>query len=407
MTITRPERNQDDETTFSQLLARYERIIEIGQQLNSTRDHVALLRRIISAAIELIDTETASILLIDPSTGELRFELAANMDQEMSNIVVPMEGSIAGWVVTHGEARVIEDVSQEPSFFKSVDDILEFHTQSVLAVPLRAHNKVIGALEAVNKRDHAPFNGEDIRVLTTLAGQAAIAIENTRLFQQSDFMAEMVHELRTPLASLRTSALLLQRQTLTDDQHEMLGIMQGETERLIRMTSDFLDLARLESGRMRLDHERFEIDKLILECINVVETQAAERGVTIASELEPFAAEGDRGKIKQVLLNLLTNAIKYNRENGQIHVTTVQSMRHDEPYVEVAVADTGLGIPREDQKNMFQKFFRVADTAGTVQGTGLGLAIAKYIVEAHKGMIWLESEPGFGSTFFFTLPLAN
>ena len=138
MTITRPERNQDDETTFSQLLARYERIIEIGQQLNSTRDHVALLRRIISAAMELIDTETASILLIDPSTGELRFELAANMDQEMSNIVVPMEGSIAGWVVTHGEARVIEDVTQEPSFFKSVDDILEFHTQSVLAVPLRS-----------------------------------------------------------------------------------------------------------------------------------------------------------------------------------------------------------------------------------------------------------------------------
>ena len=187
----------------------------------------------------------------------------------------------------------------------------------------------------------------------------------------------------------------------------MLGIMQGETERLIRMTSDFLDLARLESGRMRLDHERFEVEKLIVECIDVVETQAADRGVTITQHLNRSLRKGDRGKIKQVLLNLLTNAIKYNRENGQIHVTTVQSMRHDEPYVEVAVADTGFGISREDQKNMFQKFFRVADTAGTVQGTGLGLAIAKYIVEAHKGTIWLESEPGVGSTFFFTLPLAN
>lgn len=392
---------------FDQLLARYERIIEIGQQLNSTRNHVDLLRRIISAAMELIDTETASILLMDAATGELRFELAANMDQEMSNIVVPMDGSIAGWVVTHGEPRVIADVSQEPSFFRNVDDILDFHTSNVLAVPLRTHQKVIGALEAVNKRDGAPFNGEDVRVLMTLAGQAAIAIENARLFQQSDFMAEMVHELRTPLASLRTSTVLLQRGTLDDEQHEILSIMQNETERLIHMTSDFLDLARLESGRMRLDHDRFEVDKLAHECINVVQAQAQDRGVTITTELEALIAEGDRGKIKQVLLNLLTNAIKYNRENGGIHVKTTTSFRHDQPSVEFSVADTGNGISREDQQSLFQKFFRVAETAGTVQGTGLGLAISKYIVEAHGGSIWIESEPGVGSTFYFTVPTAS
>ncbi len=404
MNTIRP--TQNDGTTFTQLLARYERIIEISQQLNSTRDHVALLKRIISAAMELTDTEAASILLIDPSTGELRFELAANMDQTMGSIVVPMEGSIAGWVVSHGEARVIQDVSQEPSFFKSVDDLTQFQTRNLLAVPLRTHKKVIGTLEAVNKHDDARFNGEDIKILTTLAGQAAIAIENARLFQQSDFMAEMVHELRTPLASLRTSAVLLQRQELGESQREILDIMKNETERLIHMTSDFLDLARLESGRMRLDHDQFEVDKLITECVNVVLPQATDRGVTIKTYLESFTAEGDRGKIKQVLLNLLTNAVKYNRENGSIQVKLYESVRHDEPFIEIAVADSGSGIPKEDQKSMFQKFFRVAETADKVQGTGLGLAIAKYIVEAHKGMIWLESEPGEGSTFFFTLPLA-
>jgi len=402
MTIAR-----DDGTTFNQLLARYERVIEISQQLNATRDHVALLKKIISAAMELLDIEASSILLIDPSTGELRFELADTMDQNMTNIVVPMEGSIAGWVVTHGEPRVIEDVTQEPNFFKNVDDVLEFKTRNVLAVPMRTHKKVIGALEAVNKRSHAHFNGEDIKILTTLAGQAAIAIENARLFQQSDFMAEMVHELRTPLASLRTSAILVQREPLSNTQGEIVGIMQQETERLIRMTSDFLDLARLESGRMRIDQDLFEVAHLVTECINVVLPQAGDRGITIETDLEPFTVDGDRGKIKQVLLNLLTNAIKYNRENGHIEVKTYQSIRHDEPFVEVTVADTGNGISREDQKNMFQKFFRVADTAGTVQGTGLGLAIAKYIVEAHRGAIWLESEPGLGSTFCFTLPLAN
>lgn len=404
MTMTRPDRDQNG--AFQQLLARYERIIEISQQLNSTRDHPALLRRIIAAAMELIDTETASILLIDPSTGELRFELAANMNSTLSNIVVPMEGSIAGWVVTHGEPRVIEDVSREPTFFRSVDDQTQFHTSNVLAVPLRAHNKVIGALEAVNKRQQAPFDSEDIRVLTTLAGQAAVAIENSRLFQQSDYMAEMVHELRTPLASLRTSAVILQRHELSDEQREIIGVMQNETERLIHMTNDFLDLARLESGRMRLDYERFDVGTLVRECVQVVQPQAVDRGVTITFDLPPFTAEADRGKVKQVLLNLLTNAIKYNHENGTIAVTTRESLRHDEPFVEIAVADSGFGISREDQKSMFQKFFRVADTASSVQGTGLGLAIAKLMIEAHKGMIWLDSEPGVGSTFYFTLPLA-
>ena len=394
-----------DTDSFNQLLARYERIIEISQQLNSTRDHAALLQRIVSAAMELTGSETASILLIDASTGELRFELAADMHSEMSTIVVPMEGSIAGWVVTHGEARVIEDVSQVQSFSRAVDDILQFHTTNVLAVPLRTHKKVIGALEAVNKRDGARFNGEDVKILTTLAGQAAIAIENARLFQQSDFMAEMVHELRTPLASLRTSAVLIKREPLSDDQHEIIEIMQGETERLIQMTSDFLDLSRLESGRMRLDQEAFGIDKLVNECINIVQPQAGDRGVNITRLLEPISAYGDRGKIKQVVLNLLTNAIKYNRENGEITVRAAQSIRYSDPFAEISVTDTGYGISREDQKSMFQKFFRVAETAGTVQGTGLGLAIAKYIVEAHDGAIWLESEPNVGSTFYFTIPM--
>jgi signal transduction histidine kinase len=219
-------------------------------------------------------------------------------------------------------------------------------------------------------------------------------------------MAEMVHELRTPLASLRTSAVLLQRQALTEGQSQIVSIMQSETERLIQMTSEFLDLARLESGRMRLDIQTFAVEKLLQESIDVVQPQAADRRVTINASLLPFNANGDRAKIKQVILNLLTNAIKYNREGGRVEVECCHSLRHDEPYVEISVGDSGNGISREDQRNMFQKFFRVADNSST-QGTGLGLAIAKYIVEAHKGTIWMESELGVGSTFYFTIPLAD
>jgi signal transduction histidine kinase len=391
-----------------QLLARYERIIEISQQLASTLDHVSLLRRIVAAAMELTDSETASILLLDPGTGELRFAMAPNIDSGyIDSLVVPMDNSIAGWVVTHGEARVIHDVSKEPSFFRNVDEQINFTTHNILAVPMRTHNKVIGALEALNKRGGERYNDGDVKILTTLAVQAAIAIENARLFQQSDFMAEMVHELRTPLMALKTSTVLLLRPDLPRDKvSDLVLTMQGETERLIRLTSDFLDLARLESGRTKLEVSRFDLRILVRECIDIVTHQAETRGITITINDEWFEVEGDRGKIKQVLLNLLTNAIKYNRENGDIVVNLYRSLRHDEPFVEIAVSDTGFGISKANQAHLFEKFFRVASTANHTAGTGLGLVIAKRIIESHKGMIWLESTEGQGSTFFITLPLA-
>jgi signal transduction histidine kinase len=389
------------------VIERYERLIEISQQLNSTLDHNALLRKIISAAKELTDTEAASILLIDPASGELRFEIASNINpHEMDDIIVPMEGSIAGWIATHGEPRVIEDVEHEQGHFRRVDETIEFRTRSLLGVPMRAHGKVIGVLEAINKANNQQFDENDISTLTTLASQAAIAIENARLFQQSDFIAEMVHELRTPLAALKASTVLLLRADLPDERRrDIIETMQGETDRLTRMTSEFLDLARMESGRAKLEVAPFDLQKLIYESIDVVISQANSRSVTITVTCDPTTVNGDRGKVKQVLLNLLTNAIKYNKENGSIEVRTARVEAHDEPFVQLSVADTGYGISKENQRNMFQKFYRVADTAGYTSGTGLGLAIAKHIVEAHEGNIWLESEPGVGSTFFFTLPL--
>jgi signal transduction histidine kinase len=391
---------------FVRLLNRYERIIDISQQLNSTLDHGQLLRKIIFAATELTNAEASSILLIDPTTGELRFEYASNLKpNEMEKIVVPMEGSIAGWVVSHGESRVIQDVTLEPQFFKNVDDTLAFRTRNLLAVPMRVHDKVIGALEAVNKRDGERFDDDDIKTLLTLASQAAIAIENSRLFQQSDFMSELVHELRTPLAAIKTSTSLLLRPELPEDRRrEMITTMQSETDRLIRMTTEFLDLARWESGRARLEMAPFEVRKMLEECVDIVTPQAEERGISLSLQSPEITVNGDRGKLKQVLLNLLTNAVKYNRDYGTVTLRAHKTTALGYTYVEIEVADTGYGIAPEAQEHLFQKFYRVPDTAGTVPGSGLGLAIAKHIVEAHSGEIWLESEKDVGSTFHVTLP---
>ena len=392
-----------------QVIAHYQRLIEISQQLNSTLDLGSLLKKIISAARELTNTEAASIMLIEPSTGDLRFEIASNIAvQEMEEIIIPKGSGIAGWVALHGEPRVINDVTQEPSWSNRVDDTIEFHTRSILAVPLRTHTKVIGVLEGINKIGGGGWTEGDINILNTLASQAAIAIENARLFQQNDFIAEMVHELRTPLAALKASTVLLLRPDLPDNRrHDIITTMHGETERLSRLTSEFLDLARLESGRARLETSRFDTNKLLEESVDVVVQQANDKNIVVNIQCDGIVANADRGKIKQVLLNLLTNAIKYNREGGWILVSAKPIINHENlPYIQIAVQDNGYGIAKEHQKHMFEKFYRVADTAGFTQGAGLGLAIARHIVEGHGGQITLESEVGVGSTFAFTIPQA-
>ncbi len=394
---------------YLQLLARYERLMEISRQLTSTLDLNALLDRIIVAATELTDTEAASILLLDPQTGELRFEAATDISSGARDaIVIPKEGSIAGWVVTHGEFVLVPDARNEPRWFQDVEKSVETKTRNMLAVPMRAHTKVIGALEAVNKRNDAPFTEDDINTLTTLAAQAAIAIENARLFQQNDFIAELVHELRTPLAALKASTALLLRPNLPEDRRrDIVLTMQRETDRLSQMTTEFLDLARLESGRARLEIATFEVLELIAESVTVVSQQASERNVKIHVEGERMELDADRGKIKQVLLNLLTNAIKYNRENGRIFITVSPTHTNGQECVQISVRDTGKGISKENQAHMFERFYRVADVEGYTQGTGLGLVIAKRIIEAHGGTMGFESEPDVGTTFFFSLPRAT
>ncbi|GAB5492121.1 MAG: hypothetical protein Phog2KO_23360 [Phototrophicaceae bacterium] len=391
------------------LHAQYKRIFEITLQLGSTYDHISLLRKIVFAAQELINTEVASILLMDDSIGKLRFAMSTNINpHEMEEITVPLEGSIAGWIMTHGEPRVIGDSEHGVNVFRGVDEKIDFHTRNLLGVPMRAHKDVIGVVQAVNKKNGEKFDDDDIQLLRILASQAAMAIENARMFQQSDFIAEMVHELRTPLLALQASTSLLKRQELPEDKKQtIVDTMKGETNRLITLTNDFLDVARLESGRITLEITPFDIQKLLIETAEMVSAQASNKNVTIEVMDDNYSVDADRGKIKQVVLNLLTNAIKYNRPDGSIRLSLHPQYEAEQAMVELQIADTGYGISPEHQKNMFQKFYRVPTLENIERGTGLGLAICKNMVEAHGGRIWLESAVDVGSTFYFTLPMTN
>ncbi|HLB63773.1 MAG TPA: ATP-binding protein [Anaerolineales bacterium] len=390
---------------YPRLFHRYARLLEVVTGLASTFDLEILLQRTVDAAQELTDSEATSLLLYDPKAHQLYFEAASNLNPGgLGHQAVPAENSIAGWVFTRREPLLVQDALSDPRFFREVDILTSFQTRSVLGVPMYTKDKTLGVIEAVNKREGA-FDDEDLRLLEALAAQASVAIENTRLFQQSDVVAEMVHELRSPLTALTAAAYLLQRPGLPDDQRLKLAkSVHDEAQRLNGMTTDFLELARLESGRTRLTRELVELSGLVFETLEVVRPVLEAEQLTLATDIDRGLPplQGDRNRLKQLLLNLLTNAIKYNQRGGRVEIRLHRQA--DQAVLEVG--DTGRGIPHDSLPHVFERFFRVPDQEARVAGTGLGLAIAKRIAESHRGQIEVASEVGHGTTFTVRLPLA-
>jgi len=384
-------------------VARLERLIEVSRALNSTLSLRPLLHDIVVAAQELTDTEACSIMLVDRNSGLLYFEEATNLTG-IRSIVVPMEGSVAGWVVKTGEPVVIADARSDPRFYRKVDEQSTFVTQSILAVPMIARGNVIGVLEAINKRNGVAFTDEDVELLAVVGDQAAVAVQNALLFQQSDLIAEIVHEMRTPLTSIIAYAELIQRsETPMEQRSQFADIIRREAERINEVTKNFLELARLESGRASLARDPVYLTTVIHMAVNVMRPQADAKPVRILVDVPPTLPPvmGDAQRLHQALLNLLSNAVKYSRPGDSITVNA----NCEGNRLAVSVADTGPGIPAEALPRLFERFYRVPGAERQALGTGLGLSITRQIIEVHGGEIHAASEEGRGTIFTFTLPV--
>lgn len=387
-------------------VARLEMMLEVSRALNSTLDLGVLLQSITEVATELTNTEAASILLLDKKTGELYFEAATGEKQaEIERIAVPLEGSIAGWIAQNGEPLVIDDIQADTRHYNEVDKSLSFQTRSILGVPLKVKRETIGVLEVINKRHDTGFTDDDIYTLNTLASQAAIAIENARLFEQSDQLADMIHELRSPITSvIGFSQLMLVKPNLSKQElRKGLESINREATRLAQMINDFLDLTQLETGRTRMEVTNVNLQTLAKEVVELFYPQASDQDIHLSLHVENEVPEvkGDANRLKQVLLNLVDNAIKYTPNGGKVSI----NLSCNDVRVQVSVRDTGKGIASDDLELVFDKFYRVDEDENKIRGSGLGLSIAKKIIEAHGGDIWVESEVGAGSNFTFSLKL--
>jgi signal transduction histidine kinase len=284
----------------------------------------------------------------------------------------------------------------------------------MLYAPLRVGDRVVGALGVSNRVSARPFSEHDRRLLLSLADYAAIALENTRLYEnvrranqaKSEFVSLVAHELRTPMTSIRGYTDMLEKERvgpLTAQQAQFIRTIRFNAERMRVLVSDLQDISRIEADQLRLEREPTHLHKALKDALMATQArmQAQSQELTIDVPDTLPQVHADPSRLTQILTNLLSNASKYTPPEGHIHVKA----RLKNGYVHCAVSDDGIGMSAQDQAKLFTKFFRSDNPAVREQtGTGLGLCIVKNLVELQGGRIDVQSELSKGTTFTFTVP---
>lgn len=399
---------------------------EIGRLVTSTLDLDALFTRTVDlirerfgfyhAAIFTIE-ETGFNAVLKSATGQAGAEML-----ERHHALPVGSRSIVGSVTASGNAMVVNDTSVDP--IHRPNPLLP-DTRSEAAIPLRIGKRMIGAIDIQATRTNA-FTQTDIDVLQTLADQIAIAIDNARSYElaqqainemreldrlKSQFLANMSHELRTPLNSIIGFSRVILKGIdgpISELQEQDLNAIYNSGQHLLRLINDILDLSKIDAGKMELAFDDVNLVDLLQSVVPTASGLLKDKPIQLLQNYAPDLpiVRADSMRLRQILLNLLSNAAKFTEQGSITIEANIQAGPGNQPEVIVKVIDTGAGIALEDQKKLFQPFSQVdASPTRKTGGTGLGLSISKRLVELHGGRIDVQSEVGKGSTFFFTLPL--
>jgi two-component system, NtrC family, sensor kinase len=404
---------------------------DLGRALSSTLNLEAVLQTIVTRATQLTDTAGCVIWEYDKPREEFRLLMSHYTDGTDAAILpsqggvrtIPKGQGLTTHVMEQRQPVQIPDITVEGAYESPVrEPLIDAGHRALLGVPLLSEDEVIGVL-AVTRKTPGEFEPEVVRLLSTLAMQSALAIQNARLFREiedksrqlefasqhkSEFLANMSHELRTPLnAIIGFSEVLTDRMfgELNEKQDEYLKDIYASGTHLLSLINDILDLSKIEAGRMELELTDFDLPTALDNALMLVRERAQRRSLMLHKAVGAGVGHirADERKVRQVVLNLLSNAIKFTPEGGRIDVGAVPK----DGLVEVSVTDTGIGIAPEDQETVFEEFRQVGTAAKKVEGTGLGLTLCRKFVELHGGRIWVKSQVGAGSTFTFMIPVRH
>ncbi|OGT80519.1 MAG: hypothetical protein A3H91_12430 [Gammaproteobacteria bacterium RIFCSPLOWO2_02_FULL_61_13] len=342
------------------------------------------------------------------------------LEELMKHPIRASPSTASGRAIIERHAVHIHDVNTDLEYQRQdLQRMMRFAT--LLAVPMVRDGEAIGVITMMRGPEPKPFTGKQIDLVTTLADQAVIAVENVRLFNEiqeksrqlevankhkSEFLANMSHELRTPLnAIIGFSEVLAEKMfgEVNDKQLEYLKDIHSSGQHLLSLINDILDLSKIEAGRMELELAQFDLPQAIENALTLIRERASRHGIALGFEADAAIGDwvADERKVKQILLNLLSNAVKFTPEGGSITVAA----RRTAGGAAISVTDTGIGIAEGDREQVFEEFRQASgDYLKKSEGTGLGLSLTRGFVELHGGKITLQSAPGKGSTFTFTLP---
>jgi GAF domain-containing protein len=399
---------------------------EVGRAVGSTLDLETVLKTIVTRAVELSGAMGGLIYEFDEASREFRLRATHRMEDELVETLeaAPLrwgEGAAGQAAATRAPVEIVDTLDEQRYGVSRIRSVLtRLGHRSVLSVPLLVEDRILGTLN-VHRREPGHWPPQAVNLLQTFATQSALAIQNARLFKEieakgrelevasrhkSQFLANMSHELRTPLnAILGYTELILDGiyGEVPEKIREVMDRVDKSGRHLLGLINDVLDLSKIEAGQLTLSLGEYSMGDVIQAVLSAVGALAAEKSLALTAAVPPDLplGVGDQRRITQVLLNLVGNAIKFT-ESGEVRI---EARAQDGGFL-VSVADTGPGIAPADRERIFEEFQQAdASTTRRKGGTGLGLSIARRIIELHGGRIWVESAPGRGSTFSFTLPL--
>ncbi|MDD5496774.1 MAG: GAF domain-containing sensor histidine kinase [Candidatus Omnitrophica bacterium] len=395
---------------FYKLKAAYSITTELSSALNLDDALKTFVNRIAS----YMSVEIVSVMLLDNEKKRLVIKMTRGLDEKaLEGGDGPRLGEgVAGWVGKKGEPLLIRDITKDPRF--SARSGKTYYNNSLLSVPLKSRDRVIGVVNINNKVSRDIFRAHDLDLLKTIVDMAVIAIEKIRTRDALDklsrsnheIMSNVSHEFKTPLTTIKEALLLMSDGmlgTVNEKQKKYLDLSVQNIERLNRLINSLLIMGEVESAKKSSVRNLFSITdtaRTVIESLNIV---AKEKGIVLKGVIPEKRVEiwGDPDKLNEVISNLVENAIKYNRTRGEVSV----HLGETEKDITISVSDTGMGIPREEVGRIFDRFYRASTSSRSgIPGSGLGLSIVKDIIEMHKGQIKVESEPDKGSVFTVTLP---